>query len=105
MISVAVSGRLLDGFSVGNTSFSHHQFANDSLIFCDALPALLCHMQFLCFQVMLGLKVNLAKTKLVPMGNVSQGGSLAQVLGCGVFSLSVKYPGLPLGASYKAKHI
>jgi hypothetical protein len=86
MISIVVSGRLLDGFLVGNTSFSHLLFADDSLIFCDALLAHLRHMRslFLCFEAASGLKVNLAKTKLVPVGNVSQGGSLARVLGCGV---------------------
>jgi hypothetical protein len=44
MISVAVSGGLLDDFSVGNTSFSHLLFTNDTLILCDALPAHLRHM-------------------------------------------------------------
>jgi hypothetical protein len=75
MISVVVSGRLLDGFLVGNTSFSHLLFADDSLIFCDALLAHLRHMWslFLCFEAALGLKVNLAKTKLVPVGNFSWG--------------------------------
>jgi hypothetical protein len=107
MISIVVSGRLLDGFSVGNTSFSHLLFADDSLIFYVALPAHLRHMWslFLCFEAASGLKVNLAKIKLVPVGNVCQRGSLARVLGCGVFSLSVKYSGLLLGDSYKAKHI
>jgi len=44
MITAAVSGGLLDGFSVGNTSFSHLLVAVDSLIFCDALLAHLHHM-------------------------------------------------------------
>jgi hypothetical protein len=30
---------------------------------------------------------------------------LADTLGCGIASLPVRYLGLPLGASYKAKHI
>jgi len=64
MISATVSGGLLDGFSVGNTSFSHLLFADYTLIFCDALPAHLRHMQnlFLCFEAMSSSKVNLAKT-------------------------------------------
>jgi len=107
MISDAVSGGLLDGFSVGNTSFSHLMFADDTLILCNALPAHLRHMRslFLCFEATSGLKVNLAKTKLVLVGNVTQVGRLAKILGCRVSSLLVKYLGLPLGASYKAKHI
>jgi hypothetical protein len=64
-------------------------------IFCDMLPTQLHCLQslFLCFEAALSLKVNLAKTKLVPVGNVTQVGRLARILG------------LPLGASYKAKHI
>jgi hypothetical protein len=38
---------LLDGFSVGNTSFSHLLFADDTLIFCDALFAHLHHIPVL----------------------------------------------------------
>jgi hypothetical protein len=30
---------------------------------------------------------------------------LVGILGCGVFSLTLKYLGLPLGASFKAKSI
>jgi hypothetical protein len=36
MITAAVSGSLLDGFKVGNASFSHLLFADDTLILCDA---------------------------------------------------------------------
>jgi membrane protein DedA with SNARE-associated domain len=39
------------------------------------------------------------------MGNVEQVSMLANILGCGVAFLLVKYLGLPLGASYKPKHI
>jgi hypothetical protein len=82
-------------------------FANDTLIFCDALPSHLRHLWslFLCFEVASGLKVNLDKSELVPVGNVSQMGRLACILGCGVSKLPEKYLGVPLGASYKAKHI
>jgi hypothetical protein len=51
------------------------------------------------------LKLNLAKSKLVPVGNVDNVDGLAEILGCGVSSLPLKYLGLPFGASYKVKHI
>jgi hypothetical protein len=38
MISAAVQGGLLEGFKVGNTSISHRLFADDTLIFCNAMP-------------------------------------------------------------------
>jgi hypothetical protein len=47
MLSVAVSGGLLDGFSVGNDSFSHLLFADDTLIYYDALPTHLRHLRSL----------------------------------------------------------
>jgi len=53
----------------------------------------------------LGLKVYLDKLELVPAGNVQLVERLARILGCGVSSLPIKYLGLPLGASYKAKSI
>jgi hypothetical protein len=82
-------------------------FADDTLVFCNAMPSQLRYLQgvFLLFEAASELKVNLAKSVLIPVGNVEQVGMLADILGCGVASLSVKYLGLPLGASYKAKHI
>jgi hypothetical protein len=44
-----------------------------------------------------GLKMNLAKLELVPMGNVDNMARLVGILGCGVASLPLKYLGLPLG--------
>jgi hypothetical protein len=52
-----------------------------------------------------GLKINLSKSKLVPVGNVGDIEGLACILGCRVASLPMKYLGLPLGASYKATSI
>jgi hypothetical protein len=39
------------------------------------------------------------------VGNVDNVDRLARILGCGVSSLLLQYLGLPLGASFKAKHI
>jgi hypothetical protein len=47
----------------------------------------------------------LAKSNLIPVGNVDQVERLADIIGCGIASLPVKYLGLPLGASYKSTHI
>jgi len=49
--------------------------------------------------------LNLAKSKLVPVGYVDNAAGLAEILGCGAASMPLKYLGLPLGASYKARHI
>jgi hypothetical protein len=41
------------------------------------------------------LKINLAKSELVPMGDVPNVDALACILGCRVSSLPLKYLGLP----------
>jgi hypothetical protein len=74
-------------------------FANDALLFCGADPNHLCNLWrlFFCFEAVSGLKMNLAKLELVPMGNVDNMARLVGILGCGVASLPLKYLGLPLG--------
>lgn len=47
---------------------------------------------------MSGLKTNIAKSKLVLVGNVNNVAGLARILGCGVVSLPLKYLCLPLWA-------
>ncbi|XP_042969128.1 uncharacterized protein LOC122301820 [Carya illinoinensis] len=54
---------------------------------------------------MSGLKVNLGKSELVPVGVVSNILNLASILDCKVSSLPLKYLGLPLGATFKARAI
>jgi len=107
MISAAVRGGLLEGFKIGDTDFSHLLFADDTLIFCSAHSSQLRNLRslFLLFEAISGLKVNLAKSNLIPVGHVDQAKRLADILGCGFATLPVKYLGLPLGASYKSTHI
>jgi hypothetical protein len=107
MIFDAVSGGLLEGFKVGNADFSHLLFVDDTLIFCIAHSSQLRHLRslFLLFEAALGLKVNLAKSNLIPVGNVDQVERLADIILCVIASLPAKYLGLPLGASYKSTHI
>jgi hypothetical protein len=111
MFTAAVHCGLLSCFSVGSKCFevvnSHLLFADDTLVFCGANPNHLHYLRvlFLCFEAFLGLKINLAKSVLIPVGCVDNVDGLASILGCGVSSLSFKYFGLPLGASFKAKSI
>jgi hypothetical protein len=107
MISVVVNGGLLESFTVGNASFSHLLFADDTLIFCSAQSSQLRYLRsiFLLFEAASGLKVNLAKSNLIPVRNVDQMGRMAGILGYRIASLPVKYLGLPLGASYKSSHV
>jgi hypothetical protein len=65
---------------------------------------MLCAL-FLCFEAISDLKINLTKSKLVLVGNVSDVDSLANILGWTMSSLPMEYLGLLLGASFKAKFI
>jgi len=110
MITATVDTGFLLGFSVGYrppaVNITHLFFADDTLVFCGANPSHLRHLQFLLlFLEVYVLKVNLTKSVLVPVGNVDNMGELTGILGCGTASLHLKYLGLPLGASYKAKSI
>ena len=96
------------GFELGrdgkrSLSVSHILYADDTLIFCDAEARQLCNLRcvLLCFEVVSGLKVNLAKSEITPVGDVTLVSSLAAILGCKIFALPMTYLGLPLGASFK----
>jgi hypothetical protein len=88
-------------------NISHLLFADDTLVFCEANRSHLHYLRvlLLCFEAVSGLKVNLAKPLLVPIGNVDDFVELVDILGCGTSYLSLKYLGMPLGACYKVKSI
>ena len=54
------------------------------------------------FEAMLGLRINLSKSEIIPVGPVVNVDELALELGCGIGSLPTSYLGLPLGAPHKA---
>ena len=57
------------------------------------------------FQAVSGLRVNLAKSCILPIGYVDNIQLLAGVLGCNIDAFSTTYLGLPLGAKFKEKAI
>jgi hypothetical protein len=112
MLTVTMDHGLLTGFSVGSwnhetLAVSHLLFADDTLIFCEANSKYFRQLRciFLCFEVVLGSKINLRKSEIVPIGKMEDVAILASLFGCRISSLPMKYLGLPLGASYKAMSI
>jgi hypothetical protein len=112
MMTATIDRGLLSGFSVGSRNNeelleSHLLFADDTLTFCKANSEQLRHLQclFLCFELVSGLKINLAKSKIFLVGDVGDVEGLARIHGCRVSSLPMKYLGLPLGVSYRATSI
>jgi hypothetical protein len=110
MTKALVDHSRFSGFAVGTrgseqVNISHLLFADDTLVFCGAsLEQVQAIDELLIFfELVSGLKVNLAKSTLVPVGEVSNVGALAEVLGCEVGSLPIPYLGIPLGARFKDK--
>ncbi|KAJ9674047.1 hypothetical protein PVL29_023542 [Vitis rotundifolia] len=64
-------------------------------------------MTFLCwllmwFKAISGLRVNLDKSELIPVGRIENVEELAEKLGCKVGRLPFTYLGMPLGAPFNS---
>uniref|UniRef100_A0A2N9HX14 Uncharacterized protein n=1 Tax=Fagus sylvatica TaxID=28930 RepID=A0A2N9HX14_FAGSY len=112
MMTRAVEGGLFSGSQVGSLDnnllhISHLLFADDTLIFSDANPDHILHLRilFTSFEAILGLKINLCKSEMVPVGHVPDLERLADIMGCKTAQLPMNYFGLPLGAKFTSKAI
>ena len=96
MMDKAVTEGRLSRFNVGTSigdhlRVTHLLFADDMLVMCDTD---IDQMLFLClilswFEIVLGLEINLDKSKLVPMGVVPNFEMLVNALGCKQGSLPI----------------
>jgi hypothetical protein len=109
MLNASMPQGLLSGFIVGirdNEALvvSHLLFADDTLIFCGSQVEHVRNLRctFLCFEAVSGLRINLGKFELVPIGEVEDVESFAHILGCRIGSLPMTYLSMPLGASFKS---
>ena len=85
----------------------HTRFADDTLLLCGTEESQFrsLHCLLLCFEAVSGLKVNLTKSEMIPVGGVPNAMELASIMGCRVSALPMTYLGLPLGAQFKSVHI
>jgi hypothetical protein len=81
MIAITINSGFISSFSVGASLFervniSHLLFADDTLVFCGANLDQICSIKALlvCFEAISGLRVNMAKPVLVPVGDVDNVG-------------------------------
>ncbi|RVX10864.1 LINE-1 reverse transcriptase-like [Vitis vinifera] len=83
---------------------SHLLFADDTLIFCEAKEDQLLYMSWLLmwFEAISGLRVNLEKSELIPVGRVENVDELADEFGYRVGKPPSTYLGMPLGAPFKS---
>ncbi|RVW29085.1 LINE-1 reverse transcriptase-like [Vitis vinifera] len=93
-----IRGRRGEGVQI-----SHLLFADDTLIFCEAKEDQLLYLGWLLmwFEAISGLRANLEKSELIPVGRVENVDELADEFGYKVGKLPSTYLGMPLGAPFK----
>ena len=69
------------------------------------ITSIICVALSYAFEAVLGLKINLTKSKPLPVGAMEDVEGLARILGSRASPMPMKYMCLPLGASFKAKSI
>lgn len=98
---------LLSGVTVGHdVTISHLQFADDTIIFCEAkLEVVMVVKRILrCFELVSGLKINFHKSSICGIGvPESELEEFASRLHCKYRKLPLMYLGLPLGANPRLK--
>ena len=94
-----VQGRKGEGVQI-----SHLLFADDTLIFCEAKEEQLTYPCWLLmwFEAISGLRANLEKSELIPVGRVENVEELADEFGYKVGKLHSTYLGMLLGAPFKS---
>ena len=109
LLKRAVKGNFISGCRLGDRDggelvISHLLYADDTIIFCEAnSEQLMClRWTLMWFEAFSGLKINLNKSVIIPLGRVDNVELLAAELGYGVGSLPTTYLGLPLGAPHRA---
>ncbi|RVW26012.1 LINE-1 retrotransposable element ORF2 protein [Vitis vinifera] len=85
---------------------AHLLFADDTIVFCEAKKEYLTNLSWILFwfEAASGLKINLAKSEVIPVGEIQRIEELAMELGCRVGKLPSVYLGLPLGVPNKAAY-
>ena len=109
LINRVVEGNYLSGSGIADgrgedLTISHLLYADDTLLFCKADKDQLKFLSWILmwFEAMSGLKINLNKSEIIPIGPVTNVEELASELGCKIGSLPTSYLGLPLDAKHKA---
>ena len=88
LIRRVVVGRFLSGCSIRGgrrptLNISHLFFADDTVVFCEANKEHLTHLSWILFwfETASGLRINLSKSEIIPIGEVDEIDELAVELG------------------------
>ena len=108
LINKAVKGNFLFGCKIGGRGeeeleLSQVLYADDTLLFCKDNPGHLAYMGWILmwFEALSGLKINLGKREIFPIGGRENVEALMTELGCKAGTLRTTYLGLALGAPHK----
>ncbi|CAI0629580.1 unnamed protein product, partial [Linum tenue] len=105
MLETLRSEGLISGFFMNEASeegeVTHLMYADDTIIFCDANEDQVLNLlsTLVCFQSVTGLRINVEKSVMFPVGNFGNPDVFARIFGCGWNFLPTIYLGAPLGAS------
>ena len=112
LIRRVVEGGFISGCNIWRGSgpvanISHLFFADDIIVFCEAKKEYMTYLSWiLCwFEVVSGLRINLAKSEIILVGEVEEILEMVVELGCKVGQLPSGYLGLPFGAPNKASFV
>uniref|UniRef100_A0A2N9HB31 Reverse transcriptase domain-containing protein n=1 Tax=Fagus sylvatica TaxID=28930 RepID=A0A2N9HB31_FAGSY len=91
-------GGFICGFQVGvaigeGLGVSLLLYVDDTILFCDACPEQLSYIRrvLTCFEAATGLRVNMSKSEMMPIGEVENLSSLADILSCRIGALPMSY--------------
>ncbi|CAN1127629.1 LINE-1 reverse transcriptase homolog [Linum perenne] len=86
---------------------NHILYADDAIVFCEASGLQLRYVMaaLICFETISGLKVNLHKSSLFPVGSDPDAAIFTEFLGCHLDHFPSSYLGLPLGTKATSKVI
>ena len=110
LVNKAMEGNFLFGCKIRGVreeeelEVSHLLFAYDTLLFCKDNPDQLACLGWILMWVeaLSGLKINLSKSEIFPIGGGENIEVLTAELGCKAGSLPTTYLGSPLGATHKS---
>ncbi|GMP91325.1 hypothetical protein CsSME_00042073 [Camellia sinensis var. sinensis] len=91
---------------VDDARLSHLQFADDSILFCEAKEEEVRSLKRIlrCFKVMSGLRINYHKSQVCGVGVADESlATFVSILNCKIKKLPMQYLGLPLGADPNRK--
>ncbi|XP_059591088.1 putative ribonuclease H protein At1g65750 isoform X2 [Vitis vinifera] len=112
LITRAIEGGFIHGCRIWRgreqaVNITHLLFADDTIVFCEAKKEALLHLGWVLFwfEAASGLKINLDKCMVIPVGEVEGVLEMAAEIGYRVGQLPTVYLGLPLGAPNRASSV